>query len=195
MFERIWDWCCSAWFAAAYGAVLQTVEHSVHTDEVSLSINCANIVAVVLGLFVGLELSTQAQAAVPLSAAPRPMLKIEGDAQAGHATLSWSLQTPSSSPSFKLEESKSADFSGKTRVLYEGENRSSVISGLPDGKRFYRVRARAAQDAPWGKWSRIQAFDVKHYSLEFAFMLFASGAFVFACTLGFLYTMSSNNRG
>ena len=115
-----------------------------------------------------------------LAAAP-PRLKTDGDSQAGCVTLSWQASQSLSRPlTFELQGSATADF-GSSRVIYCGPETSSVRSGLPDGTRYFRVRARSGQ-GPWGQWSRPAQFSVRHHSLVMASTLMGIGAIVFVAT-------------
>ncbi len=72
-----------------------------------------------------------------------------------------------------LERASGPDFDD-ARVIYEGGDTSSVISGLPDGE--YRFRLRVADADAWS--DRITV-EVEHHSLARAFGFFAVGAAVF----------------
>jgi hypothetical protein len=120
---------------------------------------------------------------------PAAMLKVEGDRQAGHATLRWSC-SGSETAEFQVQESRNPGFEQQAELLYQGGQLSSVLSGLANGTSYYRVRCRGSAEADWGSWSDPAAFEVEHYSPRFAGTLFGLGAIVFVCTAGFLLTMS-----
>ncbi len=112
------------------------------------------------------------------SAAPR--LSLEGDSQAGHVTLSWQPSEGTlDTPSYQVQEASSEGF-GEARTVYEGTHTASVISGMPDGVTFYRVRQQGQRG--WGDWSETASFRVEHPSAQSALTLFAFGAFIFMAT-------------
>lgn len=88
-----------------------------------------------------------------------------------------------------MQQSQEATFP-EGRVIYEGPQRSSFVSGLPDGDVFFRARVGAlppeATSVLWGPWSEPKRFTVLHHSLGLAAALFSMGALVFLLTLGFL---------
>lgn len=65
------------------------------------------------------------------------------------------------------------------RVLYQGGDSSTVISGLPDGE--YRFRLRAAEADAWADQTTVV---VEHHSLARAFGFFTVGAIVFLVLIG-----------
>ena len=121
-----------------------------------------------------------------------PTLEVDGNAQAGHATLRWksSTQPARATTQFQVQQSESSNFEQGAELLYQGPHHSSVLSGLPNGTSYYRARSRVSEDAEWGSWSSPAAFEVQHYSPQFAGTLFGLGALVFLCIVGFLVTMS-----
>lgn len=88
---------------------------------------------------------------------------------AGYFQLRWSDET---SRSFRLQQSSSADFN-QTVTLYQGPDKATVISGLPNGMYFYRVANDQQQ------WSNSIIVTVKHHSLAKALSFFAVGAIMF----------------
>ena len=100
-------------------------------------------------------------------------------------TLQWQAHEEGSAAEFMLQESAMADFS-QARTRYQGPHHSSVLSGLPNGSYYFRVRARQGEGHPWGTWSAPEVFTVKHHPLSLAFILFGLGAAVFGLTLTFL---------
>jgi hypothetical protein len=117
----------------------------------------------------------------PGLAADRPTLSAEGDPQAGHVTLSWQFERQRPGVTYQLEQAESPRFDGP-RVLYEGAQTSSVMSGLPNGSYLFRVRARGP-DGSWSAWSPASAFEVSHHSRALAASLFGLGALVFGLTV------------
>jgi hypothetical protein len=114
-----------------------------------------------------------------------PTLSADGDPGAGYVTLSWGTEgAVPTGPVYELQQSLSADFESP-RVRYEGTQTSSVLSGIPDGTRYFRVRAKSV-DGAWGDWSEPVKWDVKHHSLATAATLMGIGAIVFAITAWFI---------
>jgi len=88
---------------------------------------------------------------------------------AGYFQLSW--QDPASQ-SFELQKSSDPDFHDAV-TLYHGPDKATVISGLPNGNYFYRVRSED------GLWSKAVEVTVKHHSLGKALGFFGLGAAMF----------------
>jgi hypothetical protein len=119
--------------------------------------------------------------------AARPTLTANGDSRAGHVTLQWEVQDATSETAervYELQESPTADFHAP-RVRYQGPQTSSVLSGIPDGTQFFRVREKPANGTSGG-WSDPVRFEVKHHSLATAAGLMALGAIVFVVTAWFV---------
>lgn len=116
-----------------------------------------------------------------------PEVELQGDAHAGHVTVRWTpLPEAEAAPrQYELQEAFSQDFD-QPNLRYRGGHTSSVISGLPDGTRFFRVRQRSADAGSWSDWSKPARFQVEHHSLRFALSLLGVGAVVFAAIVGFL---------
>ncbi len=124
-----------------------------------------------------------------------PHLDIAADERAGHATISWELDdTSSRTGTFELEQSARADFTEAT-VTYTGPQSSSVVSGLPNGVRFYRVRHRPAGRESWGEWSQPKELRINHHSRRVAGGLFGLGAVVFLLTAGFITRAARRTEG
>ena len=75
-----------------------------------------------------------------------------------------------------LEESTSDDFAG-ARVLYQGVDAATVVSGRLDGVFHYRLRL-----ADGDSWSAPVAVQVTHHSAAEAFGFLALGGVVFLAT-------------
>jgi len=94
---------------------------------------------------------------------------------------------------FELQESQEADFAESLR-RYLGEDRASFVSGLPDGRYYYRVRQREGEDGEWGPWSSLVAVDVEHYALWKAWTLFGVGGALVLTIITFLFTADRRIR-
>ena len=135
-----------------------------------------------------------AAAAQPADAASGAPATVElggtGDPHAGHVTLAWE-PAPGNAAGwvFQLEEGAASDFSDAS-LRYEGPHRSSVVSGLANGERHFRARARRSSGGQWGPWSAPFTFRTEHHSLGLASGLFGLGAVVFALTAGFVVLAS-----
>lgn len=97
-------------------------------------------------------------------------------ATAGYFRLTW----PGASGEFELQQAGTDDFQD-ARLIYQGPDTASVVSGLPDGDYFYRVRQRGET-----RWSETLHIEVRHHPLNRAFGFFLLGAVMFAATLGIL---------
>lgn len=134
-------------------------------------------------LLLSLLIATRPAAAEP----PEPKVEMDGDPRAGHVTLTWGPREGADEgvEVYQLEEATREDFAD-AKTQYRGRHTSSVISGLPNGTFYYRVRYRRKADGTWSDWSDTRAFTVEHYSRGTAGAFFALGAVVFAVTAGFI---------
>lgn len=143
-----------------------------------------------LGPAVGLTLASSVLALTATAAPPAaPELSVSGDAGAGHLTLAWSADPLGAGGAFILEEADRADFSD-ARERYRGRAQGTVISGLPDGERHYRVRAIGGGELGGepGPWSKPVHFKVSHHGLDLALTLLGLGGLVFFALVGYLLT-------
>lgn len=96
-------------------------------------------------------------------------------ATAGYYQLTWTADGP-----VELVESSDPAFS-RSRLVYAGPDRATVLSGKRDGAWFYRARRSGTGDPePWGEPLEI---TVRHHSLSRAFLFFAIGGIVFGMTV------------
>lgn len=112
-------------------------------------------------------------------------------ATAGYYQLSWRPGldgAPSKIFHYELQQAVETDFK-TTKIIYQGTDRASVISGLPNGKYYYRVRVIRQASSP-GAWSEPVCIEVHHHSLVKALWFFATGAVVFFMTLFFIVSKS-----
>ncbi|MBS3799958.1 MAG: fibronectin type III domain-containing protein [Thioalkalivibrio sp.] len=86
----------------------------------------------------------------------------------GGFTLAWEADEP-----VQLEQASGPDYAN-ARIVYQGRDTSTVVSGLPDGEYRFRLRAAGAD-----QWSDVATITVEHHSLGRAFGFFAVGAVVF----------------
>ncbi|WP_018142355.1 hypothetical protein [Thioalkalivibrio sp. ALJ7] len=91
----------------------------------------------------------------------------------GGFTLNWETDT-----AVVLEQATGPDHAD-ARIIYEGSDTSTVISGLSDGEYRFRLRAAEADD-----WADQATVTVEHHSLARAFGFFAVGAIVFLVLIG-----------
>lgn len=91
----------------------------------------------------------------------------------GGFTLAWEADA-----AVVLEQASGPDHAD-ARVVYQGGDTSTVISGLPDGE--YRFRLRAADADAWADQTTV---TVEHHSLARAFGFFVVGAIVFLVLIG-----------
>jgi hypothetical protein len=73
---------------------------------------------------------------------------------------------------FELEETSS----NKTKIIYKGKDKSTVISGKNDGDYNYRIRLND------GTWSESITVTVKHHNPFKAILFLCFGFFVFIIT-------------
>lgn len=77
---------------------------------------------------------------------------------------------------YVLQQATDNEFK-QVKIIYEGPDRASFVSGLNDGTYYYRVKAKQ------GDWSETLVVEVKHHSLSLALSLFGLGAVVFMLTV------------
>ncbi len=94
----------------------------------------------------------------------------------GYFQLRWEAAEP-----IRLVESDSRDFRD-ARVVYEGPDTATVLSGKPDGVYHYRIESIAGR-TPIGEPVSV---TVAHHSLARALAFFAVGAVVFLATLALI---------
>jgi hypothetical protein len=114
-----------------------------------------------------------------LAAAVPPTVEVEGDSQAGSATVSWAAPEGAGTPLFQVEVATSSAFDS-AHTIYQGKHTQTVTSGLRDGSVYYRARYQNGDG--FSEWSPPAKFVVEHPSLGMAFLLFAIGALVFVST-------------
>ncbi|MFO7955288.1 hypothetical protein [Thioalkalivibrio sp.] len=111
---------------------------------------------------------------LPLAASGQPAFDAPPERSTdGGFTLAWE-----SDETVVLEQGTGPDH-GDARIVYEGGDTSTVISGLPDGE--YRFRLRAADRDAWADEATVV---VEHHSLARAFGFFSVGAVVFLVLIG-----------
>lgn len=94
----------------------------------------------------------------------------------GHFQLSWDSDD-TDMVNFRLEQAAKEDFSD-ARVLYEGSDHASSMSGYLDGTYYFRVC-----DESGTRCSETLTVTVQHHSLGQALVYLALGAAVFISTL------------
>jgi hypothetical protein len=108
----------------------------------------------------------------------------------GHATLSWTLPAESGPEGtelrFELEQSNDPAFTNH-RLRYEGPGRSVFVSGLLEGRTYYRVRSRSSGAVP-GPWSDPLVVEVSYPGRGQVLLLLAVGCVVFVCTAAAIVT-------
>lgn len=101
-------------------------------------------------------------------------------ANAGYYQLKWHLPGGQEEV-FELQEAAHQGFA-EPREIYRGKDLASVISGQPDGRFYYRVRAISDSGVP-GPWSPTVSVRVDYLPIGRAFTFFGLGALVFVATL------------
>lgn len=149
--------------------------------------NC--LLLVLLTVAVVLAGATQAESKNNFPAdLPAPLFENPAQSQsdAGHIKLRWRLGESLSASKvqgvrFELQTAPDVSFHTAKNV-YTGTDRATFISGLRDGRYYYRVRSL------WGDrrsaWSAPVVVTVRHHSMNFAWTLFTLGLLVFAATVG-----------
>jgi hypothetical protein len=103
----------------------------------------------------------------------------------GHATLRWSLpeqvDTTASSLIFELEQSRGPGFEDH-RLRHRGPERAFFVSGLTDGRNYFRVRAVPA-GSPAGPWSDVLVIEVEYPDRGQVILFLVVGCLVFGGTI------------
>lgn len=99
-------------------------------------------------------------------------------ATAGFFRLSW--ESADGDPVVELQQADNPAFADAS-FRYRGPDRASVISGMPDGSWYYRVRTVA--DGGTSPWSDAVMVKVAHHPLSRAFLFFGLGVLVFLATV------------
>jgi len=106
---------------------------------------------------------------------------------AGYVEIKWEadkvITEQEDDVEFVVEQSESEQFL-TIKTIYNGPDKSTFISGLPNGEYFYRVRL--GNESP-STWSDPLVVRVKHYSHRFALSLFGLGFISFAGIVGVIW--------
>lgn len=101
----------------------------------------------------------------------------------GTVRLHWQPgRSPDSGEFFRLEKSPDGSFRNPL-VRYEGSDRSSVLSGLPEGDHHFRVRA-LSDDGTAGPWSASTTISVRFMDRHTLFALVGTGFLVASASVG-----------
>lgn len=110
-------------------------------------------------------------------------------ATAGYFRLNW--ESADMNPVIELQQANNPAFADAS-FRYRGQDRASVISGMPDGAWYYRARIISADKT--SPWSDTVAVKVAHHPLSRAWLFFGLGALVFAATLLLIIRGTEQNR-
>ena len=125
-----------------------------------------------------------------LSAVGAPALSLApAQSTDGKATLSWDIPQGAR---VEVESSLDNRFINVT-TLYQGSDRSTVLTGLSDGSYHFRVRA-VHQNGAISPWSEPVNLLVEHHSLVKAMSFFVIGAVVFVATLWLIILGARRHR-
>jgi len=126
--------------------------------------------------------SLSAQAHLPV---PEFEKSFSTTSNAGHVKLIWMVndgQSPDDHIYFELQRATDPKFE-TAKTLYKGPDLASFLSGMPDGKFYFRVRSLTEGEDQVSDWSETLVINVEHQSLQLAFNLFGIGAVVFLATV------------
>jgi hypothetical protein len=82
---------------------------------------------------------------------------------------------------YELQRATKPDHSD-AKTYYRGPDLATYISGLADGRYYFRIR-EVAGELPQSDWSTTVEVAVEHHSLNLALTLFGIGGLVFILTL------------
>lgn len=122
-----------------------------------------------------------------------PLFTIPGEnfSDSGYIQISWSDNSNDRSVKFQLEQADDPEFEN-TKLIYEGPDRASFISGLADGNYYYRIRKTFNGQS--SGWSSAIIVKVEHHSLAMAFSLASIGLTVFLLTVAVVIKGIRNDR-
>lgn len=112
--------------------------------------------------------------------APTPIMSLDNFSDSGYIKIQWDDSNDIPAATFTLEQSETSDFE-ESKVIYEGPDRASFISGLPNGHYYYRIKTQAKGKT--SDWSSTITVQVKHHSLTMALSLASVGLLVFVLTV------------
>lgn len=120
------------------------------------------------------------------------------ESEEGKAVLQWSPASDAadSDAEFILQQSKDPAFS-KPRKLYEGPDRGTVVTGLPEGEYFFRVREALGTTATPEDWSETLTVRVEYPARHTVVLLMSLGMIVFVGTVAAIligYRQTSSER-
>lgn len=100
----------------------------------------------------------------------------------GIVTLSWETEAQGTQTPllFELQQSGTLDFEDQV-TRYRGSDRSSVLTGFPAGRAYFRVRAVSEEGAP-GNWSEPRQVTFEYISMKVVWALMSVGTVVFTAT-------------
>lgn len=99
-------------------------------------------------------------------------------ANEGHLLLEWNLDDlERRSLVYQLEQADVQDFSDG-RIVYQGPDEGSYISGLPAGSTFFRVRLVEGENA-YGAWSQTMEVQVRFPERWKVLLLMGGGTVMF----------------
>ncbi len=111
--------------------------------------------------------------------------KFPNEIKVGHALLKWSSDSKNDDTLlFTVEKSATEDFQSAQQI-YQGNETSTFLSGLSDGKYYFRVKSQNSS------WSSPINLTVVHYSQSFALSLFGLGLLSF---IGIVIVIFLGNR-
>jgi len=114
---------------------------------------------------------------------PVPKTPLKNSNDSGYFSIEWREDKKHPDAVFVLEQSQDKNFE-ETKRIYEGLDRASFISGLPNGTYYYRIRKKV--NGVRSPWSNTIVVDIEHHSLYLALSLAAVGLIVFASTAGII---------
>ncbi len=137
--------------------------------------------------FVLAGIVTVLTSAVAASAQEPPSVKFRNDRKLktneGHVSLAWTAD--GASLEYELQSAAGTAFENPSRE-YLGANDTFFLSGIPNGKYQFRVRARRPDGGDWGPWSESVELVCEHHPLSLAWTLFATGGLLFLATALFV---------
>lgn len=115
------------------------------------------------------------------------------EAPEGWLVLSWKPSADEEPTGYELQRSGEADFADAT-LQYGGPDVATFISGLPEGKHYFRIRP-VADDGTFGAWSETLAVDVVFVSRRTVLVLMLTGMLVLILTVGAIVAGSIRMKG
>ena len=145
-------------------------------------------------LTTGNELGATSPEAQFIEPEVEPGVPLENDR--GHVTFRWNVLPGDASQAttyaYELERAPTGDFDAPIRH-YHGTDTASFVSGLEEGRHYFRVRA-STSDGEAGPWSESLIVEVNYVSMGKVKLLMLAGALCLIATVAIILVGSFRTK-